>query len=87
MKTIRLGKTGLKISKVGIRSIPNTRLPMGEAGKVIQRTLDLEVNSTATSGDYEDSEERIGKAIVGHREHVIISTKTWAADKATAPRR
>lgn len=87
MKTIRLGKTGLKVSRVGIGGIPITRPSMDEAVKVIQRALDLEVNFIDTSVAYEDSEERIGKAIVGRREHVIISTKTWAADKAAALRR
>jgi len=75
MKTIRLGKTGLKTARAGIGGIPITRLPMDEAIKAIQRTLDLE-----------DNEERFGKPIVGRREHVIITTETWAAEKATALR-
>ena len=87
MKTIRLGKTGLKVSRVGIGGIPITRPSMDEAVKVIQRALDLEVNFIDTSVAYEDSEECIAKGIVGRREHVIISTKTWVADEATALRR
>jgi len=60
---------------------------MDEAVKAMQRALDLEINFIDTSVGHEDCEERIGKAIVGRREHIIISTKTWAADKATALRR
>jgi predicted aldo/keto reductase-like oxidoreductase len=56
---------------------------MDEAVKVIHRCLDLGVNFIDTSPGYKDSEERIGKAIAGRRDQVIIATKT-GHDKATA---
>ncbi|MFB0500913.1 MAG: aldo/keto reductase [Candidatus Bathyarchaeia archaeon] len=83
MKTVRLGKTGLKVSQVGMGGIPITRPPIDEAVKVIQHALDLGVNFIDTSPGYKDSEERIGKAIAGRRDQVILATKT-GGDKATA---
>ncbi len=87
MKTIRLGKTGLKASRFGINGIPITRSPKDEAVKAMQSALDREVNFADTSVGYEDSEERIGKMLVVRRGHVTISAKVWTAGKATTLRR
>jgi predicted aldo/keto reductase-like oxidoreductase len=83
MKTVRLGKTGLEVSRIGMGGIPITRPSIDEAVKVIHRALDLGVNFIDTSPGYKDSEERIGKAIAGRRDQVILATKTYD-DKATA---
>lgn len=79
MKTIRLGKTGLEVSRIGMGGIPLTRPTENEAIKVIQRSLDLGVNFIDTAYGYGGgmSEERIGKAIAGRRDQVIIATKGW----------
>jgi len=84
MKTIRLGKTGLEVSRIGFGGIPIMRLAEDEAIKVVQRCLDLGVTFLDTANGYGTSEERIGKAIAGRREQVIIATKTGARDRATA---
>jgi predicted aldo/keto reductase-like oxidoreductase len=64
--------------------IPIQRPPLDEAVRVIQRGLDLGVNLIDTSLGYGDSEERIGKAIAGRRDQVIIATKGGWRDRATA---
>jgi predicted aldo/keto reductase-like oxidoreductase len=84
MKTIRLGKTGLEVSRVGFGGIPTQRLTEDEAIKVVQRCLDLGVTLLDTANAYTTSEERIGKAIAGRREQVVIATKTTARDRAAA---
>jgi predicted aldo/keto reductase-like oxidoreductase len=87
MKTTRLGKTGLQVSKIGFGGIPIQRLTEEEAVKVVQRCLDLGVTLIDTANSYTTSEERIGKALAGsgvQREQVVIATKTGARDKATA---
>jgi uncharacterized protein len=84
MKTIRLGKTGLEVSRVGFGGIPIQRLTENEAVKVVQRCLDLGVTFIDTANGYTTSEERIGKAIAGRREQVIIATKSGGKDKQTA---
>ena len=75
MKTVRLGRTGLEVSRVGMGGIPIQRPPFDEAVKVINRALDLGVNFIDTSLAYGDSEERIGEAITGRRDEVILATK------------
>lgn len=75
MKTVVLGKTGLKVSRIGMGGIPIQRPPLHKAIKVIQHAIDLGINFIDTALAYGDSENRIGKAIAGRREEVIIATK------------
>jgi len=49
MKTIKLGKTGLEVSRVGIGGIPILRPPFDEAVKILQYALDLGFNFIDTS--------------------------------------
>lgn len=83
MKTVRLGKTGLMVSRVGMGGIPIQRPPLEEAVRVINRGLDLGVNLIDTSIGYGDSEIRIGKAIEGRRDEVILATKGSWRDEAS----
>ena len=75
MKTVMLGKTELKVSRVGIGGIPIQRPPEKEAIRVIRRALDLGINFIDTALGYGDSEERIGRAIHDRRDQVIVATK------------
>ena len=84
METVRLGKTGLMVSRIGIGGIPILRPPEDEAILVIKRALDLGVTFIDTSIAYGESEARIGKAIAGHRHEVVLATKSPRWDKATA---
>jgi predicted aldo/keto reductase-like oxidoreductase len=84
MQTVRLGQTGLEVSRVGFGGIPIQRLTEDEAVEVVERCLDLGVTFLDTANGYTSSEERIGKAIAGRREQVVIATKTGAWDRATA---
>ena len=84
MKTVRLGKTGLRVSRVGFGGIPIQRLSEEDAVRVVRRALDLGVTWIDTANAYTTSEERIGKAIAGRREQLVIATKTGARDKEGA---
>ncbi len=88
MKTVRLGKTGLMVSRVGMGGIPITRPQEKDAIKVLQRALDLGVNFFDTASGYGlgSSEKRIGKALTGRRDTVVIATKTGLVDKKGASR-
>lgn len=57
MKTVKLGKPGLMVSRVGMGGIPLTRPPEEEAIRIIQHALDLGVNFIDTSRGYGISEE------------------------------
>jgi predicted aldo/keto reductase-like oxidoreductase len=83
METMQLGKTKLTVSKLGFGGIPITRPPEDQAIQVIKQALDLGVNFIDTAFVY-GSEERIGKAIAGQRDKVILATKTTAKDRETA---
>jgi predicted aldo/keto reductase-like oxidoreductase len=86
MKSVRLGKTGLQVSRIGFGSIPIQRLNEAEAIGVVHRCLELGVNFLDTANAYTTSEARIGKALAawGGREQVIDATKTAARDRDTA---
>lgn len=81
MKTVRLGKTGLEVSRIGMGGIPITRPTEDEAIKVIRRALDLGITFIDTAWRYGDSEERIGKGVAGRRDQVVIATKTFTRGK------
>ncbi len=76
MEKIRLGKTDMMVSRVGFGGIPIQRLTEDEAVTVVRRCLDLGVTFIDSSHAYTSSEERIGKAIAGRREGLVLSTRT-----------
>ena len=81
MEKVRLGRTNLKVSRVGIGGIPIQRPSEKEAIEVIRHALDNEINIIDTSIGYGESEIRIGKAIAGRRDEVILITRTGFCDK------
>ena len=84
MKSVRLGRTELLVSRIAFGGIPIQRLSEDEAIKVVRHCLQLGVTFLDTANGYSTSEERIGKAIAGRREQVMIATKTGARDRAGA---
>jgi uncharacterized protein len=77
MKQRVLGKTGAKVSEIGFGGIPIQRLSEAEAIAVVQGVLDLGVTFIDTANSYSNSEEKIGKALVGRRRQgVFLATKT-----------
>ncbi len=84
MKTVRLGRTGLEVSRVGLGGIPLTRPSAEAAADLVRRAVDLGVTLIDTAIGYQQSEERIGRGLHGIRHKVILATKTWAADRKLA---
>jgi predicted aldo/keto reductase-like oxidoreductase len=82
VKRVRLGKTELQVSRVGMGGIPLTRPTEAETIRLVQRALDLGVNFIDTAYGYGGgmSEERIGKAVAGRRNEVILATKGGAPE-------
>ncbi|MGQ9632157.1 MAG: aldo/keto reductase [bacterium] len=84
MQRVRLGRTGLVVSKVGFGGIPIQRLSEDEAVRVVKESIDMGITLIDTANGYTTSEERIGKAIKGQRQNLVIATKTGARDAKTA---
>lgn len=78
MEKMRLGKTGMMVTRLGFGGIPIQRLTEDDAVKVVGRCLDLGINFLDTANAYSTSEERIGRAVKGHRKDVFIATKSGA---------
>ena len=78
MKTIRLGKTGLQVTKCSFGALPIQRTPREEAIAIFRAALDGGINFFDTARNYTDSESKMGEAFDGRRERAIIATKSSA---------
>jgi predicted aldo/keto reductase-like oxidoreductase len=76
VEKIRLGRTGMMVTRLGFGGIPIQRLNEDDAVAVITRCLDLGINFLDTANGYTTSEERVGKAVKGRRKDVFIATKS-----------
>jgi len=78
MEKFRLGRTGLMVSRIGLGGIPIQRVTEDKAIAVVKHCLELGINYIDTANGYTTSEERIGKAIAGSRNSVILASKSMA---------
>lgn len=76
-----LGKTGLKISRMGLGGIPIQRIDGAGTKQVIRALMEAGVNYIDTARGYTVSEEYLGEALEGIREHFIIATKSMSRTK------
>jgi uncharacterized protein len=77
----RLGRTGLWVSQVGFGGTWISELGTEEAVAVVRRAFDLGINYFDTAPLDGDSEEKIGLALQGVRDHCVIATKTASRTK------
>ena len=77
-----LGKTGLKVSRMGFGGIPIQKIDAEGTKKLMQRLLADGVNYIDTARGYTVSEEYLGYALEGIREHFVLATKSMARDAA-----
>ncbi len=76
-----LGKTGMKISRLGFGGIPIQRID-AEGTKVLMHQLkEAGVNFIDTARGYTVSEEYLGHALEGIRENFVIATKSMSRTK------
>ena len=78
-----LGKTGLKISRLGFGGIPIQRIDAEGTKKVIRYLHDAGVNYIDTARGYTVSEEYLGYALEGIRQDFVLATKSMARTKET----
>jgi len=78
MQYVTLGKTGLKISRVGFGGIPIQRIDAEKAKPLIDALIECGINYIDTARGYTVSEEYIGGAIDGRRYKFVLATKSMA---------
>ena len=81
MEYITLGKTGLRVSKMGFGGIPIQRVTAEEAKALLEAVESAGVNYIDTARGYTVSEELIGQAIEGRRDKFVLATKSMARDR------
>lgn len=84
-----LGKTGLQVSAIGLGGFHIGSAETDEMGaRIVHEAIDNGINFIDNAWEYHKgvSEERIGKALVGKRDQVILMTKvcTHGRDKKVA---
>ena len=73
-----LGKTGLRISRMGFGGIPIQRTTAAETKKLIRYLMERGVNYIDTARGYTVSEEYLGEALEGIRDQFVIATKSMS---------
>ena len=76
-----LGKTGLKISRMGFGGIPIQKIDADGTRALMHQLKDAGINYIDTARGYTVSEEYLGYALEGIREHFVIATKSMSRDK------
>jgi hypothetical protein len=84
MRRIRLGKTGLEVNQLGFGGIPIQRLTVARAVRVVQAAADAGVDFFDTARGYDDSEDKIGRALRAgsRRDRVVLASKCMTLDRA-----
>jgi len=76
-----LGKTGLRISRLGFGGIPIQRIDAAGTKVLMQKMKAAGINYIDTARGYTVSESYIGEALEGIREDFILATKSMARTK------
>jgi predicted aldo/keto reductase-like oxidoreductase len=76
MEKVRLGRTNLKVTRLGWGGIPIQRVNEPEAVSVIQAVVEMGVELLDTARGYSNSEHRIGMALKKTNKPVILSSKS-----------
>lgn len=76
-----LGKTGLKVSRMGFGGIPIQRTDAASTKELIRWLCDHGVNYIDTARGYTVSEEYLGEALEGIRDKFVIATKSMSRTK------
>ena len=80
MEYVTLGKTGLKVSRVGLGGIPIQRSDAANTVEVVDALEKHGMNYIDTARGYTVSEEYLGAALKGRREKFILATKSMVRD-------
>lgn len=81
MEYVTLGKTGLKISRLGFGGIPIQRVDAETTKELIKEMAEKGINYIDTARGYTVSESYLGEALEGYRDKFILATKSMARTK------
>ena len=81
MEYVTLGKTGLKVSRMGLGGIPIQRIDAEGTKSLLHKLADQGVNYIDTARGYTVSEEYLGYALEGIRDKFVLATKSMARTK------
>lgn len=76
-----LGKTGLRISRLGFGGIPIQKIDAQGTKTLMPRLMEAGVNFIDTARGYTVSEEYLGFALEGIRDRFVLATKSMARTK------
>ncbi len=76
-----LGKTGLRVSRMGFGGLPIQSTDENACREILARLSELGVNYIDTARAYTVSEGYIGNALAGQRDKFILATKSMARDR------
>lgn len=78
MEYTTLGKTGLRISRMGFGGIPIQKVDVPAVRKLMEAMAEKGINYIDTARGYTVSEAYIGEALEGMREKFVLATKSMA---------
>ncbi len=81
MEKMRLGRTGIEVNRTAFGVLPLQRTDYPEAIRILRRAWEGGIDFYDTARGYSNSEEKIGMALSGVRQHIVIATKSPAQDK------
>lgn len=81
MEYVTLGKTGLKIARLGFGGIPIQRVDAATTKELIHAMAEKGLNYIDTARGYTVSEEYLGEALEGIRDKFILATKSMSRTK------
>ncbi len=75
MERRRLGKTGLQVGVIGFGALVAAGRPQQEVDELVGTALDAGVDYFDTAHSYGDSQEKLGRALEGRRDQVVLGAK------------
>ena len=81
MEYRRLGKTGLKISRMGFGGIPIQKIDEEGTRKLLHEMMEMGVNYIDSARGYTVSEQYIGYGLEGIRDKFVLATKSMSRTK------
>lgn len=81
MEYRELGKTGLRVSRMGFGGIPIQRIDAAGTRQLVLQMKEAGVNYIDTARGYTVSESYLGQALEGVRDSFILATKSMSRDK------